>query len=224
VVNFGRCFSCGGTLLLFIEDMSTQTVTLKQVTWDTGQGTLSGIVTVTPALTKNFVSFTLRGEMFSIPDFKDVFTVRFSYSGSDHNVKDLFQPGALLRFTQMESFEIELLASGEIFERTRAVGHFIAYFSTRIKDEWGDANGPIASIRKPPGLQRLGQQKPEDFQHILVNIVPRMKDLLAEFLVWYINNQNMTINISRPSKGATTTEVPPGSVSVAKMEEILDSM
>jgi hypothetical protein len=42
VVNFGRCFSCGGTLRLFIEDMSTQTVTLKQVTWDTGQGTLSG--------------------------------------------------------------------------------------------------------------------------------------------------------------------------------------
>ena len=37
----------------------SQTVTLKQVTWD--QGTLSGIVTVTPALTKNFKSFTLSG-------------------------------------------------------------------------------------------------------------------------------------------------------------------
>ena len=124
----------------------------------------------------------------------------------------------------MESFEIELLASGEIPERTRAVGHFIAYFDAWIKPEWGNANGPIESSRNPPGLQRPGLQKPEAFQHILVNIAPRAKDLLAEFLVWYVNNQNMKINISRPSKGATTTEVPPGSVSIAQMQEILDSM
>ena len=121
----------------------------------------------------------------------------------------------------MESFEIELLASGEIPERTRAVGHFIAYFSTRIKDEWGNANGPIASSRKPPGREGPGRQKPEDFQHILVNIAPHAKQLLAEFLVWYVNNQNMKIKIS---KGTTTIEVPSGSVSIAQMHEILDSM
>jgi hypothetical protein len=84
--------------------MSTQTVTLKQVTWDTwGKDTLSGIVTVTPALTTNFKSFTLStlsGEVFSVQGFKNVFTVHFSYSGShsSQQVKDLFQPGALLIF------------------------------------------------------------------------------------------------------------------------------
>jgi hypothetical protein len=100
VVNFGRCFSCGGTLRLFIEDMSTQTVTLKQVTWDTGQGTLSGIVTVTPALTKNFKSFTLSGEAFRVQGFSNAFTLHLGYSGShsSQQVKDLFQPGALLEF------------------------------------------------------------------------------------------------------------------------------
>ena len=121
----------------------------------------------------------------------------------------------------MESFEIELLASGEIPERTRAVGHFIAYFSTWIKDEWGNANGPIASSRKPPGREGPGRQKPEDFQHILVNIAPHAKDLLAEFLVWYLKNCKMNIKIS---KGTTTIEVPSGSVSIAQMKEILDSM
>ena len=121
----------------------------------------------------------------------------------------------------MESFEIELLASGEIPERTRAVGHFIAYFDAWIKPEWGNANGPIESSRNPPGLQRPGLQKPEAFQHILVNIAPHAKQLLAEFLVWYVNNQNMKIKIS---KGTTTIEVPSGSVSIAQMHEILDSM
>ena len=84
--------------------MSTQTVTLKQVTWDTrGQDTLSGIVTVTPALTTNFKSFTLStlsGELFRVQGFRDAFTLRFTYSGShsSQQVKDLFQPGALLEF------------------------------------------------------------------------------------------------------------------------------
>jgi hypothetical protein len=76
--------------------MSTQTVTLKQVTWD--QGTLNGIVTVTPALTTRFRVFELNGERFSIQGFRDLSTFRFSYSGShsSQHVKDLFQPGALL--------------------------------------------------------------------------------------------------------------------------------
>ena len=77
----------------------SQTVTLKQVTWDQrGQDTLSGIVSVTPALTTNFRTFMLSGEVFSVQGFKNVFTVRFSYSGSQssRHVKDLFQPGALL--------------------------------------------------------------------------------------------------------------------------------
>ena len=84
--------------------MSTQTVTLKQVTWDTRrQDTLSGIVTVTPALTTNFKSFTLStlsGEFFRVQGFRDTFTLRFTYSGShsSQQVKDLFQPGALLQF------------------------------------------------------------------------------------------------------------------------------
>ena len=121
----------------------------------------------------------------------------------------------------MESFEIELLASGDIPERTGAVGHFVGYFAAWIKDEWGNANGPIASKRKPPGREGPGRQKPEDFQHILVNIAPRAKQLLAEFLVWYVNNQNMNIKIS---KGTTTIEVRSGSVSIAQMQEILDSM
>ena len=121
----------------------------------------------------------------------------------------------------MEPFEIELLASGEIPERTRAVGEFIAYFDAWIKPELGNANGPIQSSVNPLGLQRLGRQKPEDFQHILVNIAPLAKDLLAEFLVWYLNNRNMNIKIS---KGTTTIEVLSGSVSLAQMKEILDSM
>ena len=81
-----------------------QTATLKQVTWDTrGQDTLSGIVTVTPALTTNFKSFTLStlsGETFKIQGFRDASTLRFTYSGShsSQQVKDLFQPGALLIF------------------------------------------------------------------------------------------------------------------------------
>jgi len=121
----------------------------------------------------------------------------------------------------MERFEIELLASGEIPERTRAVGEFVGYFAAWIKPEWGNANGPIESSVNPPGPQRPGRQKPEDFQHILVNIAPHAKQLLAEFLVWYVNNQNMKIKIS---KGTTTIEVPSGSVSIAQMHEILDSM
>ena len=79
--------------------MSTQTVTLKQVTWDQwGQETLSGIVTVTPAVTPKPIVFELRGEVFNIKGFRDVNTFRFSYSGrrSSQDVKDLFQPGALL--------------------------------------------------------------------------------------------------------------------------------
>ena len=84
--------------------MSTQTVTLKQVTWDTsGKDILSGIVTVTPALTTNFNSFTLStlsGELFRVQGFSNAFTLHFSYSvsHSSQQVKDLFQPGALLRF------------------------------------------------------------------------------------------------------------------------------
>jgi hypothetical protein len=84
--------------------MSTQTVTLKQVTWDQwGQDTLSGIVTVTPDLTRNFKSFTLSGEAFRVHGFSNAFTLRFTYSGSHSNhssqhVKNLFQPGALLEF------------------------------------------------------------------------------------------------------------------------------
>ena len=83
---------------IFFEDMS-ETVTLKQVTWDQwGQGTLSGIVTVTPALTTRPIVFELSGEVFNIKGFRDVNTFRFSYSGSQssQHVKDLFQPGALL--------------------------------------------------------------------------------------------------------------------------------
>jgi hypothetical protein len=74
----------------------SQTVTLKQVTWD--QGTLSGIVTVTPALTTRPIAFELRGEVFNIKGFRDVNTFRFTYSGSQssQHVKNLFQPGALL--------------------------------------------------------------------------------------------------------------------------------
>jgi hypothetical protein len=116
----------------------------------------------------------------------------------------------------MESFEIELLASGEIPERERAVGHFVAYFAAWVKPEDGNANGPIRSSRNPPSLQT-----PDAFQHILVNIAPRAKAVLAEFLVWYLNNRNMKIKIS---KGTTTIEVPSGSVSLAQMMEILDSM
>jgi len=115
----------------------------------------------------------------------------------------------------MEQFEIELLASGEIPERRRKVGEFVAYFAARIKPEWGNANGPIQSSRNPPGLQ-----KPEAFQHILVNIAPQAKDPLAEFLVWYVKNCKMSIKIS---KGTTTIEVPLG-VSLARMKEILASM
>ena len=84
---------------IFFEDMSTQTVTLKQVTWDQwGQDTLSGIVTVTPAVTPSPIVFELSGEVFNIQGFRDVNTFRFSYSGSQSSqyVKDLFQPGALL--------------------------------------------------------------------------------------------------------------------------------
>ena len=83
---------------IFFEDMS-QTVTLKQVTLDTwGQDTLSGIVTVTPAITTRPIVFELSGEVFNIKGFRDVNTFRFSYSGSQssQHVKDLFQPGALL--------------------------------------------------------------------------------------------------------------------------------
>jgi hypothetical protein len=79
--------------------MSAQTVTLKQVTWDqSGQDKLSGIVSVTPALTTKPVGFELSGEWFNIRGFRDVNTFRFSYSGrqSSQHVKDLFQPGALL--------------------------------------------------------------------------------------------------------------------------------
>ena len=82
--------------------MSTQTVTLKQVTWDQwGQATLSGIVTVTPAVTPSPqapIVFELSGEVFNIQGFRDVNTFRFGYSGSHsrQHVKDLFQPGALL--------------------------------------------------------------------------------------------------------------------------------
>jgi hypothetical protein len=84
--------------------MSIQTVTLKQITWDTwGQDTLSGIVTVTPALTRNFKAFTLStlsGQLFMVQGFRNAFTLRFTYSGSHNSqqVKDLFQPGALLEF------------------------------------------------------------------------------------------------------------------------------
>ena len=83
---------------IFLEDMS-QTVTLKQVTWDQwGQDTLSGIVSVAPALTTRPIVFELSGEVFNIKGFRDVNTFRFSYSGSQssQHVKDLFQPGALL--------------------------------------------------------------------------------------------------------------------------------
>jgi hypothetical protein len=77
----------------------SQTVTLKQVTWDQwGQDTLSGIVSVAPALTTRPIAFELSGEVFNIKGFRDVNTFRFSYSGSQssQHVKDLFQPGALL--------------------------------------------------------------------------------------------------------------------------------
>jgi hypothetical protein len=100
---FSKAFLASMTQCFF-GDMSTQTVTLKQVTWDTrGQDTLSGIITVTPALTTNFKSFTfstLSGEFFRVQGFRDAFTPRFTYSGShsSQQVKDLFQPGALLQF------------------------------------------------------------------------------------------------------------------------------
>ena len=77
----------------------SQTVTLKQVTWDQwGKETLTGIVTVTPALTTRPIAFELSGEVFNIKGFRDVNTFRFTYSGSQssQHVKDLFQPGALL--------------------------------------------------------------------------------------------------------------------------------
>jgi len=81
--------------------MSIQTVTLKQVTWDQwGQGTLSGIVSVTPALTRKPTAFELGGQVFNIKGFSDVNTLRFTYSGShsSQQVKNLFKPGALLEF------------------------------------------------------------------------------------------------------------------------------
>jgi hypothetical protein len=77
----------------------SQTVTLKQVTWDTwGQYTLTGIVTVTPAITEKPLHCELSGEVFDIQGFRDVNTFRFTYSGSQSSqyVKGLFQPGASL--------------------------------------------------------------------------------------------------------------------------------
>jgi hypothetical protein len=123
----------------------------------------------------------------------------------------------------MERFEIELLAAGEIPERVRAVGHFVASFAAWIKPEDGNANGPIKSSRNPPSGSppRPGLQTPDAFQHILVQIAPRAKAVLAEFLVWYLNNCKLNIKIS---KGTTTIEVPSGSVSLGQMKEILDSM
>jgi hypothetical protein len=79
--------------------MSSQTVTLKQVTWDQwGQDTISGIVTVTPALTTRPLAFELGGERFDIKGFRDVDTFRFTYSGrrSSQYLQGLFQPGSLL--------------------------------------------------------------------------------------------------------------------------------
>jgi len=77
----------------------SQTVTLKQVTWDRwGQYTLTGMVTVTPAITERPIVFEVSGERFNIQGFRDVNTFRFTYSGSQSSqyVKGLFQPGALL--------------------------------------------------------------------------------------------------------------------------------
>jgi hypothetical protein len=115
----------------------------------------------------------------------------------------------------MERFEIELLAEGDIPKRVRAVSEFVAYFSTWIKPEEGNATGPIQSSRNPPST-------PDAYQHILVQIAPapHVKITLAQFLVWYLNNCNMNIKIS---KGTTTIEVPSGTV-YAQMKEILDSM
>jgi hypothetical protein len=52
------------------------------------------IVTVTPALTKNFKSFTLSGEAFRVQGFSNAFTLHLGYSGShsSQQVKDLFNP------------------------------------------------------------------------------------------------------------------------------------
>ena len=77
----------------------SQTVTLKQVTWDQwGKETLTGIVTVTPALTTRPIAFELSGERCDIRGFRDVDTFRFTYSGirSSEYMKGLLQPGALL--------------------------------------------------------------------------------------------------------------------------------
>ena len=74
--------------------MSTQTVTVKQVTWDTwGQDTLSGIVTVTPALTTNFKTFTLStlsGELFRVQGSRNAFTLRFTYSGGHWTFSSIY--------------------------------------------------------------------------------------------------------------------------------------
>jgi hypothetical protein len=116
----------------------------------------------------------------------------------------------------MERIEIELLAEGEIPERVRAVSDFVAYFTAWLKPEEGNASGPIKSSRNPPSLHT-----PDAYQHILVQIAPHAKAVLAQFLVAYVNSRNMKIKIS---KGTTSIEVPSGSVSYDQMKEILDSM
>jgi hypothetical protein len=113
----------------------------------------------------------------------------------------------------MERIRIELLAEGDIFEKMQAASDFVSYLNDSLKSEEGNASGPI---EERSALHFLDQ-----WQHILVEIVPYAKAVLIQVLVAYASTRNAKIKIRR---GTTSIEIPSRKVSDEEIKKIIDSI